>query len=75
MPPCEEGNGLGIGGGVGGCCCAIPGDADPKRKLHLGHFVPPGGMSVLQLGQKVAPQLVQYFWPNSICVPQLGQNL
>jgi hypothetical protein len=73
MPPCEEGNCLGVVGG--GCWSGVPSRAEPKSILHLGHFVPPGGISVLQWGQNVAPQLLQYFWPGSICIPQLGQYL
>lgn len=42
MPPWDEGNGLGGGGGVG-CCSAAPGIAGPTEKPQWGQYTALGG--------------------------------
>jgi len=72
MPPCDEGNGLGGGGGVGGCCSAAPGIAGPTEKPQWGQYTALGGTGPWQPGHIRAVQCTQNRLFESISWPQLG---
>lgn len=72
MPPCDEGNGLGGGGGVGGCCSAAPGIAGPTAKPQWGQYTALGGTGPWQPGHILAVQCTQNRLFESISWLQLG---
>ena len=71
MPPCDEGNGLGGGGGVG-CCSTAPGIAGPTEKPQWGQYTALGGTGPWQPGHILAVQCTQNRLFESISWPQLG---
>ena len=71
MPPCDEGNCVGGGGGIG-CCSVMPGIAGPTEKPQCGQYTALGGTGPWQPGHILAVQCTQNRLFESISWPQLG---